>query len=170
MDHYAALTATGLVHQVSRELTTALERRLAPHDITTQQAALLINAARGETSPKRLTSLLGTDTAGMTRLLDRLEAKGLVRRRSDSGDRRAIIIDVTPEGRALVPAVAPAFGGVAQHLLTGFSPEDVRQLTALLRRMLASLDSVRPTAAGLLPASSSHPRTTARSSIARRPP
>jgi len=47
MDHRAALTATGLIHQVARELTTALERRLAPHDITTQQAALLINAARG---------------------------------------------------------------------------------------------------------------------------
>ena len=166
MDQYAALTATRLIHQVSRELTNALERRLAPHGLTAQQAALLINAARGETSPKRLAPLLGTDTAGMTRLLDRLEAKGLVRRRSDSGDRRAIIIDVTPEGRALVPAVAPAFGGVAQHLLTGFSAEDVRQLTALLHRMLASLDSVGRTAAGLLPASSSHPRTTARTSIA----
>src|SRR5713101_4698162 len=106
MDHYAALTATGLIHQVSRELTTALERRLAPHDITTQQAALLINAARGETSPKRLTSLLGTDTAGMTRLLDRLEAKGLVKRHSNPGDRRAIIIEVTQKGRALGPAVA----------------------------------------------------------------
>ncbi len=170
VDQHAALTATRLIHQVSRELTNALERRLAPYGLTAQQAALLINAARGETSPKRLTSLLGTDTAGMTRLLDRLEANGLVRRRSDSGDRRAIIIDVTPEGRALVPAVTPAFGGVAQHLLIGFSDEDVRQLTALLHRMLANLDSIGRTAAGLLPASSSHPRTTARASTARRPP
>ena len=78
VDQYAALTATRLIHQVSRELTNALERRLAPHGLTAQQAALLINAARGETSPKRLAPLLGTDTAGMTRLLDRLEAKGLV--------------------------------------------------------------------------------------------
>jgi len=140
MDHYAALTATGLIHQVSRELTTALERRLAPHDITTQQAALLINAARGETSPKRLTSLLGTDTAGMTRLLDRLEDKGLVKRHSNPGDRRAIIIEVTQKGRALVPAVAPAFGRSAQQLLTGLSAAEVGQLTGLLQRMLTNLD------------------------------
>jgi DNA-binding MarR family transcriptional regulator len=166
VDQHAALTATRLIHQVSRELTNALERRLAPYGLTAQQAALLINATRGETSPKRLTSLLGTDTAGMTRLLDRLEAKGLVRRRSDSGDRRAIIIEVMPEGRALVPTVAPAFGGVAQHLLTGFSAEEVRQLTALLQRMVTNLDSIGRTAVGLWPASSSHPRTTARSSTA----
>jgi DNA-binding MarR family transcriptional regulator len=140
MDHHAALTATGLIHQVSRELTTALERRLAPHDITTQQAALLINAARGETSPKRLTALLGTDTAGMTRLLDRLEAKGLVKRHSNPGDRRAIIIEVTQKGRALAPAVAPAFGRTAQQLLTGLSAAEVHQLTALLQRMLTNMD------------------------------
>src|ERR1700730_12278970 len=140
MDHYAALTATGLVHQVSRELTTALERQLAPHDITTQQAALLINAARGETSPKRLTSLLGTDTAGMTRLLDRLEAKGLVKRHSDPGDRRAIIIEVTQKGRELVPARAPVVGRSAQQLVAGLSAAEVGQLTGLLQRMLTILD------------------------------
>jgi DNA-binding MarR family transcriptional regulator len=139
MDHHAALSATGLIHQVSRELATVLERRLAPHHITTQQAALLINAARGETSPKRLTSLLGTDTAGMTRLLDRLEAKGLAERHSDPGDRRAIIIEVTQKGRALVPAVAPAFGRTAQDLLTGFSAAEVHQLAELLQRMLTNL-------------------------------
>lgn len=142
MDQRTLLTATGLIHQVSRQLTNALERRLAPHGVTAQQAALLINAARGETSPKRLTSLLGTDTAGMTRLLDRLEVKRLIKRHSNPGDRRAVLVEVTPDGGALVPVVAPAFGGAAHRLLTGFSDEEVQQLIALLQRMLTNLDSV----------------------------
>jgi DNA-binding MarR family transcriptional regulator len=139
MDLHPALAATGLIHRVSRELTTTLERQLAPHEITAQQAALLINAARGQTSPKQLTLLLGTDTAGMTRLLDRLEAKGLARRRANPEDRRALVIEVTKEGQALVPHVAPVFGRTAQHLLAGFSPAEISQLTGLLQRMLANL-------------------------------
>ena len=133
------LTATGLIHQVSRELTTILERQFAAYEITAQQAGLLINAARGQTSPKQLASLLGTDTAGMTRLLDRLEAKGLARRRANPDDRRALVIEVTEKGRALVPRVVPVFGRAARNLLTGFSPAEIGQATGLLQRMLANL-------------------------------
>lgn len=68
-----------LLHRAAKELTTALERSLAPYDVTAQQAALLLRL-RTETGPSRLAAALGTDTAGMTRLLDRLEDKGLIRR------------------------------------------------------------------------------------------
>ena len=139
MDLHAGLAATGLIHRVSRELTTTLERQLAPHEITAQQAALLINAARGQTSPRQLASLLGTDTAGMTRLLDRLEAKGLARRRTNPDDRRAVVIEVTDQGRALVPQVAPIFGRAARQLLAGFGPAEIDQLTGSLSRMLGNL-------------------------------
>lgn len=136
------LTATGLIHQVSRELTTILERQFAAYEITAQQAGLLINAARGQTSPKQLASLLGTDTAGMTRLLDRLEAKGLARRRTNPDDRRAVVIEVTDQGRALVPQVAPIFGRAARQLLAGFGPAEIDQLTGFLSRMLGNLRPV----------------------------
>jgi DNA-binding MarR family transcriptional regulator len=65
-----------LLHRTAKELNTALERSLAPMDVTAQQAALLLRL-RSEASPNRLAAALGTDTAGMTRLLDRLEDKGL---------------------------------------------------------------------------------------------
>jgi hypothetical protein len=65
-----------LIHRVSRELRTALEAQLAPFGVTAQQAGLLLRSARQEISPNQLAPLLGTDTAGMTRLLDRLEDKG----------------------------------------------------------------------------------------------
>lgn len=128
-----------LIHQVGRELSTAVERRLAEFDVTAQQAALLLHAAEAGTSPNRLAARLGTDTAGMTRLLDRLEGKGLLRREKHPGDRRSVVIVLTKQGRALVPRLAPAFGGISRQLLDGFSEPEIRRLTAMLRRMLENL-------------------------------
>ncbi|GAA1302656.1 MarR family transcriptional regulator [Planotetraspora silvatica] len=128
-----------LLNQVGRELRTAVESQLAPFDVTSQQAALLLHAARQEASPNQLAPQLGTDTAGMTRLLDRLEDKGLVRRRRHPGDRRSIVIEVTDEGRAIIPRVAPVFGRVTGRLLAGFSEAEVRELTGMLQRMLENL-------------------------------
>lgn len=128
-----------LLHQVARELATALDRRLAHFDLTAQQAALLLWSARQETSPSQLIALLGTDTAGMTRLLDRVERKGLIRRRKHPDDRRSIVIELTEEGRALVPRLPPIFGRASGQLLAGFSADEVQHMTAMLQRMLENL-------------------------------
>ncbi|ETK37638.1 MarR family transcriptional regulator [Microbispora corallina] len=128
-----------LLNQVGRELRTTVDALLAPFDLTAQQAAVLLHASRQETSPNRLAAEVGTDTAGMTRLLDRLEAKGLLARRPHPGDRRSVVVEVTPEGRALAPRLAPVFGTASARLLSGFSEEEVLQVTGLLRRMLDNL-------------------------------
>jgi DNA-binding MarR family transcriptional regulator len=134
-----------LLHQVGRELGTALERQLAPYGITAQQAALLLHAGRQDSGPSQLMALLGTDTAGMTKLLDRLESKGLLQRRPRPDDRRAVVIELTDQGRALVPRLPPVFGRVTSQLLAGFSTDEVNQLTTTLQRML---DNLRTVAAG----------------------
>ncbi|MDF5758034.1 MarR family transcriptional regulator [Spongiactinospora sp. TRM90649] len=128
-----------LLHQVARELRTAVEAHLAPHDVTAQQAAVLLLAAQGRTSPNQLTTHLGTDTAGMTRLLDRLEAKGLIIRRKHPTDRRSLVIALTPRGQALLPRLAPPFGTVSAAMLSGFTDQDVNRLTGMLERMLTNL-------------------------------
>ncbi|MFF4986474.1 MarR family winged helix-turn-helix transcriptional regulator [Streptosporangium saharense] len=128
-----------LVSQVGRDLRAATEARLASFDVTAQQAAVLLHAARHESSPNQLAAQLGTDTAGMTRLLDRLEAKGLILRRPRPGDRRSVVVELTGEGRELVPRLVPVFGHIAHGLLEGFSEEEVEQLVALLQRMLGNL-------------------------------
>ena len=103
-----------LVFHLGRELRTALDRRFESHGITSQQAALLLlSRLLKEPSPIKMAARLGTDAAGMTRLLDRLESKGLVRRHRHPDDRRSIVIEVTEEGQALLPRVGPAFGRTA---------------------------------------------------------
>lgn len=130
-----------LLHQLARDVTTKLDRRLAPFGVTTQQAALLHNAASGGASPSQLMEAVGTDTAGMTKLLDRLEAKGLVERRPNPSDRRSVVIEPTESGLALVPRLSPVFGEVANQLFDGFSDDEVATLTSSLRRMGENLKS-----------------------------
>src|SRR5438105_9995913 len=90
-----ALVAASVLSRVGREHTTVLDRRLAAFGLTAQQAAVLLGARKQPSSPSQLAETLGTDTAGMTRLLDRLEAKGLVRRRRHDQDRRAVLVELT---------------------------------------------------------------------------
>jgi len=135
------LGGASLLHQLARDVTTMLDRRLAPLGVTTQQAALLHNAASGGASPSQLMEAVGTDTAGMTKLVDRLAAKGLVERRPNPADRRSVVIEPTERGLALVPAFAPVFSEVARQLFDGFSGDEVANLTSSLRRMGENLKS-----------------------------
>ena len=135
------LGGASLLHQLARDVTTKLDRRLAPLGVTTQQAALLHNAASGGASPSQLMEAVGTDTAGMTKLLDRLAAKGLVQRRPNPSDRRSVVIEPTERGLALVPELSPVFSAVATQLFDGFSDDEVAHLTSFLRRMGENLRS-----------------------------
>jgi DNA-binding MarR family transcriptional regulator len=107
--------------------------------VTTQQATLLLNACSGDASPSQLMDAIGTDTAGMTKLLDRLEAKGFVVRRPNPDDRRSVLIEPTERGLALAPQLTPVFGEVARQAFSGFTDNDAAKLTYLLRRIAANL-------------------------------
>lgn len=135
------LRAAGLFSQIGRAHTIALDRRFAALGVTAQQAGLLLHAGGGVQSPSELAALLGTDTAGMTRLLDRLETKGLVRRERHRRDRRAVVVELTETGRALIPRLPPVFGQVSAQLFDGFSLTDLRWLVDACERMLANLNA-----------------------------
>jgi DNA-binding MarR family transcriptional regulator len=135
-----SLGGGSLLHQVARDLATALDRQLAPFGLTAQQAALLLHVSRQPAaSPSQLMTALGTDTAGMTRLADRLEGKHLIKRHPNPQDRRSVLIALTEHGQALVPRLGPVFGGVTRRLFNGFSAGEIGDLTAMLERMAENL-------------------------------
>jgi DNA-binding MarR family transcriptional regulator len=76
------------------------------------------------------------DTGAMTRLLDRLEAKGLCRRVRSLADRRVVNIELTDEGRAAAEEVPHVLSRVQNEHLAGFSHEEWEQLKSYLRRIL----------------------------------
>ena len=85
------------------------------------------------------------DTGAMTRLLDRLEAKGLVRRVRSQSDRRVVNIELTDEGRTAAQDVPQHLAAVQNEYLSGFTQEEWEQLKSFLRRILdnAQLISAR---------------------------
>lgn len=135
------LSGGSLLHQLVREMTMQLDRRFSSFGLTTQQAALLLTLSSGEASPRQLKEALGTDTAGMTKLVDRLAGKGLAQRRPHPGDRRSVLVAPTADGLALVPTLMPVFGEVATQLFAGFSDTEVADLESLLQRMRQNLQA-----------------------------
>lgn len=135
-----------LIFKLSRHLATTLDRHMAPFNVTGQQAALLVRSCSvSDATPTQLAPWLGTDNAGITRLLDRLEAKGLVHRGTNPADRRAIVVELTPDGRALVPHLISAFHAVIDQLLGGLDADEIPELESLLRHLL---DNVQLDASG----------------------
>lgn len=128
---------SSLVAHVGRELRTALDRKLMAHGLTSQQAALLLlSRLLREPNPVKIAARLGTDTAGMTRLIDRLEKKGLIFRKMSPEDRRSIVIVLGPKSKHVLPRLIPEFRSVEEGLLDGFSKHEVEQLNSMLRRLL----------------------------------
>lgn len=128
---------SSLVFQLGRELRTALDRRLLGHGITSQQAALLLlSRLLKEPSPNKMAARLGTDTAGMTRLLDRLETKGFIARKISPDDRRSLVVVLGPRSKHILPRLIPAFRQVNTGLLDGFDEHELKALHLMLRRLL----------------------------------
>jgi DNA-binding MarR family transcriptional regulator len=138
--------ASAAILRLARDLRTALDQRCAPIGLTSQQAGLLIYVFTGLTSGKQLAEALGTDSAGITRLLDRLEAKGFLERSRDRSDRRANAIALTDAGRDVIPELPGLFEDVAAEMLHGVDAGRVYLDTSTMLENLLS-EGPRPGAA-----------------------
>jgi DNA-binding MarR family transcriptional regulator len=73
----------------------------------------------------------------MTAVVDALEARNWVKRVRNERDRRSVFLVITPEGRATVNQIAPRLREVERHVMSVLTPDERRQLTSLLDRVLA---------------------------------
>jgi DNA-binding MarR family transcriptional regulator len=114
-------------------LTMELDAALKDLGITSQQMGILFSLHRGVAStPFEISKLLGIDTGLMTRMLDKLEARGLLERTRSKEDRRMVNLALTATGAevaARIPGVAP---DVLNARLRSFSPEEFDEFRRLL--------------------------------------
>lgn len=128
-----------LFGKVKGAIGAAFETELAPLDITAAQYVILMSLAHGEcNSASDLCKGISYDPGAMTRMLDRLERRGLVRRVPNPSDRRAFQLELTDEGRAVIPKLRLASMKVLNAMLEGFSAKEAQQLEGYLLRMLAN--------------------------------
>jgi DNA-binding MarR family transcriptional regulator len=78
---------------------------------------------------------LAHDKGSMTRLVDQLEAKKLLRRERDGEDRRLVLLRLTPAGRKSVNRLVPKLVDYYNEILARFSAQEVKLLTQLLTRL-----------------------------------
>ena len=118
------------------------DRRLAPLELSAAQFIVIASLAGEERkSASDLCKGISYDAGAMTRMLDRLEGKGLIRRSRSPDDRRLVHLELTDEGRAAYPRMREASLAVANRFLRGFSKTEARQLEGLLTRMLENADA-----------------------------
>jgi MarR family transcriptional regulator, multiple antibiotic resistance protein MarR len=126
-----------LINRVRVELIDALDRELSRFDISAAQLIVLASVANREAgSASGLCKSISYDPGAMTRMIDRLQQKGLVRRVPNPEDRRAMNLELTAAGRALYPELVAAKETVQAQFLRGFSKDEVRVLDGLLNRMI----------------------------------
>lgn len=137
------IEVVGRVSRLSRLIDRHLAANFARHDLEPWMYDVLATLRRsGEphalTAGELLASSMVT-TGAITNRIDRLEGRGLVRRVADPGDRRRVLVQLTPEGRTLVDDVTPGHLATESELLAPLSGRQRAELARTLRTLLLHL-------------------------------
>ena len=131
----------GLVQMMRREV----EARMARHGLTDAQWRPLWSIKAGRaTNANELARESCIDAGAVTRMLDRLEAKGLVERVRSETDRRVVHLRLTEAGEAATAKIPHVLASVNNDFLHGFSEREWRQLRKLVERMTANGQALQP--------------------------
>jgi MarR family transcriptional regulator, lower aerobic nicotinate degradation pathway regulator len=103
-------------------------------------AVLLVLVNRGPTEQRDLVEATGSDKAGIMRIVDDLERKGLAVRKSVPGDRRVRAVEITPQGLELFDSAHTAAEPLAERLVSVMGPGEADQLKDLLTRFTSSAE------------------------------
>src|ERR1700754_1775565 len=129
-----------LLHDTARLLRRDFERRSKGTGLTRAQWAVLAYVARNEGSNQAaLADMLEIEPITLVRLLDKLEAAGLVERRPDPADRRVRRLYLTEATGPLLGQLQDLASETRESALAGLSESERRQLTDLLMKVRANL-------------------------------
>jgi DNA-binding MarR family transcriptional regulator len=130
-----------LIRQVRDNLWARMAHELAKagHDLTFSQYVTIKKLADGIASVTDLARAAELNPGAMTRLLDKLEAKGLIVRADDPADRRALHIHLTEAGTAIWRDIYQCGARVRERALSGVSDAEREQLMRLLEQVRDNL-------------------------------
>jgi MarR family transcriptional regulator, transcriptional regulator for hemolysin len=131
-----------LLSRTYRQWRRAADLRLQPFDLTEATWLPLVRISRAAEPPRQkdLAASLFVDNSSVVRLLDNLEAAGLVERK-EGEDRRAKVIMLTPRGRAIAEKVEVVARKVRTDALAGLSEKDIETTMRVLEHVCRVLES-----------------------------
>ena len=133
-----------LLNRAGARIATAFSEEVRPLGATLQTWRVL--AALRERDGRRMGDLSETtsiEVSTLTRLVDNMESKGLVARRRDAADARAVTLHATPAGRRMTRIILPIAERYEKVALEGFSEAEARVLKTALRRLFDNMDGLR---------------------------
>ncbi len=150
---WSPMVLFGQVAALANLLGTFYASLLEDLELTRSEQAVL-GILRGGTAdtPGALARITQQTAAGMTRTVDRLEARGLIRRRAHPSDRRKLRVVLTGQGVVLAEAMLRAEVAAQHELLHGLDAKQREQLAAGLETLLARRARVRASPASPSPA------------------
>jgi len=128
-------------------MTQIIDADLEGHGLTHAQwqPLFMVHIGRASTVAE-LARICNSDAGAMTRLLDRLESKELLRRVRSTEDRRVVNVELTDGGRGVVQHVPEVLAHMQNQMLAGFSREEWDSLKNMLDRILANAEAVKEAA------------------------
>lgn len=124
--------------QLSFVIQGLLERRAAEHDLSIIQTRLLGVLRDRKPTMNELARFLGLDKSSVTGLVDRAERRGLVSRVPSMTDRRAVLVNLTDDGRSLVSQAAARFEADVSTFLFLLPPRERETLSRIVSRLLVA--------------------------------
>lgn len=129
-----------LLHDVARLLRVDADKRARGHGMTRAQWGILIWLDRQPgISQKELAELLEVEPITVARLIDRLEARGMVERRPDPRDRRIWRLHLRPEAHDVLHEISDQRAEITRMLTAGIDTPALHTMTEALLRMKATL-------------------------------
>ncbi len=131
--------------QLSRGWRAELDRRLADLGLSQARWLVLLHLARFDHSPtqRELAQSVAVEGPTLARLLDGLEAQGLIHRQASLEDRRAKLILLGAPARPLIERIEAISTQVREELFACIPEEDLRKCQQVHARILANLNKSR---------------------------
>jgi DNA-binding MarR family transcriptional regulator len=142
----------GRITRIERYEATALREVYRRHQVDAGEYRVLAALRRSgpdyRLTPTELYRNVLVSSATMTERLDRLEHRGLIARLPANRDRRSVLVELTPRGRAVIDQAHIDMLGTQAALLDGLSPRDQSSLAKLLGKLAALLEQAEAARAG----------------------
>jgi len=138
-----------LLSDVSRHMRTYADQLAQAHGMTRAQLIILARLQRQpDLTQNELAALAEVAPITIARLIDRLEALGLVKRCPDPADRRIWRLQLTPAAAPMAREIRNFRAKLHSALTKGIEPEVLKAMTRGLQEMKENLSSCRSTEAG----------------------
>jgi DNA-binding MarR family transcriptional regulator len=128
--------------QATRRARGREAARSSAEGISLAQFHVLEPLAAGPRTNRQLSAAAGVSSPTTTRMIDVLAARGLVSRVVDPADRRAVLISLTPSGRAALQAKLDQYQAMREQIAAALDPGERRVAADLLQRLAGVIEEL----------------------------